>query len=101
MVLLRYGAIMTTIQTHAYVGTDGVLTLRLPVNQREQQVQVVVVVQSEAAEDVVPVGWDRELLDRLSAAGARLPRKVDWSHSIPPVHTVGLPASQTLVDDRR
>ena len=63
MVLLRYGAIMTTIQTHAYVGTDGVLTLRLPVNQREQQVQVVVaelLTSSERTEneDVFEVRFD-------------------------------------------
>ena len=92
---------MITIQTHAYVGSDGVLTLQLPVDQRDQQVQVVVVVQSEAIEPLTPVGWVPELSDRLSAAGARLPRSIDWSHTVPPIPTVGIPASQTLVEDRR
>lgn len=92
---------MRTIQTHSYVGSDGVLTLRLPVEQRDQQVQVVVVVQPETGENAALLGWDSEMSERLLAAGARLPRNVDWSHSVPPLQTAGIPASQTLVDDRR
>lgn len=92
---------MTTIQTHAYVGADGVLSLRLPIAQHDQKVQVVVVVQPDAAESSVPSGWASEIVDRLSAAGARLPGNVDWSRSVPAVCTQGLPASQSLVEDRR
>ena len=55
---------MTTIQTTAHIGRDGVLRLELPTDEREQDVEVTVLVQPSHASQ----NW----LDVLRAARAEL-----------------------------
>ena len=99
---------MTTIQTQTYVGPDGVLKLELPVEERDRQVQVVVVVQAketsmdQAHRSGTPAAGSSDQMARLAAAGMGVPERREWlPRSVPPLPTQGKLASESLVEDRR
>lgn len=106
--------VLETIETTAHVGPDGILKLEVPVTQRDQNVNVTLVVQPE-----VPPGGSAalrptlehlrrhgELRAKLRAIGAEdkirlAPPGPRHDLALEPVELSGPAASQLLIEDRR
>ena len=96
---------MRVIETTAHVGSDGMLRLEVPVEERERDVRVTVVMESPQPglpNQASPVDRWASCRTKLESAGIRVPPPgVDNSG---PVKAVVLPApsaSQVLISDRR
>jgi hypothetical protein len=111
---------MTTIETTAHVGPDGVLRLEVPTGQTEQDVDVVLVFHSQlpaptaeepaepstAAEPLPPDPNDpwRDLRKKLAGVkGIRIPPPGSWNRDRPEPLFIddGKSTSDMLVEDRR
>ncbi len=94
---------MKVIETTAHVGSDGMLRLEVPLQRRDQDVHVAVVVESPATPPPASAA-DRwaPLRTSLEAAGIRVPAPgVDNAGPVEPVSLPGPSASEMLIRDRR
>jgi hypothetical protein len=97
---------MTAIQRTIHVGEDGILRLELPVDQKNRDLKVVVVVETSAPDESrsAPHTHDPWAIyrARLEAAGFRVPTPGSWAErQAAPLEVQGAAVSQTLVEDRR
>jgi hypothetical protein len=94
---------MRVIETTAHVGSDGMLRLEVPLEQRDGDVQVAVVVESSPALPPTSAAdkW-APIRSHLEAAGMRVPPPgLGNAGPIEPVSLPGPPASELLIRDRR
>ena len=104
-IVFGYDMIMQVIETTAHVGEDGMLRLEMPLEQRNQDVRVAVVVESTpprlSASAATSDKWS-SVRGQPGAAGLRVPPPgVDNPGPVEPVALPGPAASQMLVNDRR
>ena len=96
---------MRVIETTAHVGNDGLLRLEVPLDERNQDVRVTVVVESplpSAKEaDSIADPW-APYRAKLEASGVQVPPPGAWHprHG-DPLRFDGPSVSETLVKDRR
>jgi hypothetical protein len=86
------------------------LRLEVPIEQRDQDVRVAVVVESAQPQAALPSAvessasidpWGR-YRDEFKSAGVDVPKAGSWSaRQAEPLRYEGAPVSQTLVEDRR
>ena len=96
---------MRVIETTAHVGDDGMLRLEMPLEQRNQDVRVAIVVESapyqSPASSPMADKW-ATVRERADAAGLRVPPSgMDNPGPVEPVTLPGPSASQMLINDRR
>lgn len=96
---------MQVIETTALVGSHGMLRLEVPLEQRDQDVRVAVVVESarapSAAAETSGDAWSA-IRGRLEAAGIRVPPPgVNNTGPVTAIELPGLSASQMFINDRR
>lgn len=97
---------MTAIQTTVHVGPDGMLRLEVPVEQRNRDVAVTVLVDEAMAGQGAAAqrGHDSWSSSRqqLEAAGVRVPAPgVSNPGPVTPIDLPGPSASEILIRDRR
>jgi len=96
---------MRIIETTAHIGPDGMLRVEVPVDDRDKDVRVAVVVESMAGQFPARQGnldkW-AEFRARLEAHGLRVPPPwIDNPGEISPIALPGPSASEALISDRR
>lgn len=96
---------MRVIETTAYVGSDGMLRLEVPLEQRSQDVRIALVVESPPLLMLKPGPIDDRwgsMRNRVAGTSIRLPAPgVTNGGPVEPVVLPGLSASETLINDRR
>ena len=96
---------MQVIETTAHVGSDGMLRLEVPLEQRNQDVRVALVVESTPAQKSTPDQTDdrwASVRDQLEGTGIRVPPPgINNSDPVDPVVLPGPSASEMLINDRR
>lgn len=99
---------MRVIETTAYVGADGMLRLEVPLEQRDQDVRVALMVESQPPKvDAEPHSssahdpW-ASYREKLKGSGIQFPAPGSWTpRGSAPLRFEGRSASETLVGDRR
>jgi hypothetical protein len=94
---------MRVIQTTAHVGSDGMLRLQVPTEQRNQDVHVALVVETLTPVPVEKAAdrWEA-VREQMIAAGLRVPAPgVRNPGPVQPIELSGPTASEILVSDRR
>ena len=94
---------MQVIETTAHVGPDGMLRLEVPTDQKNQDVQIALVVEPVRPQMEGSTG-DRwaPIRERLVAAGLSVPPPgLQNAGRVEPVELQGPTASEILVGDRR
>ena len=96
---------MRVIETTAHVGPDGMLRLEVPLDERNQDVRVAVVVESAPTRSSQPERSDDKwaaVRSQLEAAGFRVPPPgCTNSGPVNPIDLPGPSASEMLISDRR
>jgi hypothetical protein len=92
---------MKIIETKAHVDADGMLRLEFAVEQRNQDVQVALIIESPAAPAPATDKWAATRA-QLEAGGLRVPPPgLDNPGPVEPESLPGMSASEILIRDRR
>jgi len=97
---------MQILEATTHVGPDGILRLAVPIEARDRDVRVAIVVESAGQPATPPPaseidGW-APYRAKLEAAGLRSPPPGSWRPRVAELLEFdGPPVSQTLVEDRR
>jgi hypothetical protein len=96
---------MRVIETTAHIGDDGMLRLEMPLEQRNEDVRIAVVVESAPLRSPKPEAIvDKWAAIRAQAGASSLrvpPPGVDNPGPVEPVTLPGPSASEMLISDRR
>ena len=94
---------MRIIETTAHVGSDGMLRVEVPIEQRDRDVNVALIIESPSAA-VPKASIDKwaSVRNRLEIGGLRVPLPgLDNPGPVEPESLPGVSASQVLIRDRR
>jgi hypothetical protein len=96
---------MTAIQTTVHVGSDGMLRLAVPIQERDRDLTVTVTFDPTNRVSVPAANGGSDLTaerQRLVAAGIRVPTsRASTVRMMPPLDLAGRPVAETLIEDRR